>query len=114
MNNDRRKKINIEIKQITDVMGVMKNIEIDRLNNYLEDVKNNIELICDDEQESFDNMPENLQYSMKGEKIEENINLMNDILNLFDDIIDAEEVDREEIEYILDEIIGLLNDVIYG
>ena len=114
MNNDRRKRINIEIKQLTDVMGVMKNINIDSLNNYLEDIKNNIELICDDEQEAFDNMPENLQYSMKGEKIEKNTNLMNDVLNLFDDIIDAEEVNREEIEYTLDEIIGLLNDVIYG
>jgi predicted RNase H-like HicB family nuclease len=54
MNNTRRE----EIQKITDV---------------LQDILYDIELVLSDEQEYFDNMPENLQFSERGERSEEAI-----------------------------------------
>lgn len=45
----------------------------DRRRKELYDIIDKLESLINNEQESFDNMPENLQFSEKGEKLEENI-----------------------------------------
>lgn len=45
----------------------------DRRKKELYDIIDKLESLINNEQESFDNMPENLQFSEKGEKLEENI-----------------------------------------
>lgn len=49
--------------------------------NLLESIKNNIESILSDEEFSFDNMPENLQGSLRGEECEAAIDLLSDVIN---------------------------------
>ena len=69
MNNDRRKKI--------------KKIIID-----MESIKALLEDVLVDEESSFDNMPEGLQYSEKGEASQEAIDLMNEAVGGFEEVID--------------------------
>lgn len=69
MNNDRRKKI--------------KKIIID-----MESIKALLEDVLVDEESSFDNMPEGLQYSEKGEASQEAIDLMNEAVEGFEEVID--------------------------
>lgn len=69
MNNNRRKKISEVIKMI------------DTTKNYLE-------TILEEEEECFDNIPENLQYSARGEDSQDAIDNMNEALEKLSDSID--------------------------
>lgn len=69
MNNERRKKIK---KIISD----------------LESTKLLLEDVLFDEEGSFENMPEGLQYSEKGEVSQEAIDLMNEAVEGFEEVID--------------------------
>ena len=53
----------------------------------LEDIKCKIEEILSDEEYSFDNMPENLQGSMRGEESQEAIDVLNEAASSLDDCI---------------------------
>ena len=70
MNKQRRKSINDCIKT-------------------LESIKNNIENILSDEEYYFDNMPENLQGSIRGETSEEAIESLNDAVDCLSDCISS-------------------------
>ena len=70
MNKQRRKEIKDQIKLI-------------------EQVKSNIESILSDEEYYFDNMPENLQGSMRGETSQEAIDLLTESTDALQDIIDT-------------------------
>lgn len=75
MNNVRRK----------EIINIIK--EIDKIKDKLDEIKN-------DEEFAFDNMPENLQGSLKGEASEYDIELMDNALdNLSEAISNLEEVD---------------------
>ena len=54
-----------------------------------EELKRELENICSDEQDYFDNMPENLQGSTRGMDAEEAIDAMNDAISSMDDAIEA-------------------------
>ena len=56
-----------------------------------EELKNKLERICSDEQDYFDNMPENLQGSMRGMDAEEAIDAMNEAIESMDNAIEAAE-----------------------
>lgn len=53
----------------------------------LENIKSNLEDILSDEECYFDNMPENLQGSLRGEESEEAIDLLNDAIDNIDECI---------------------------
>lgn len=53
----------------------------------LEEIKATIETEKDAEQETFDNMPENLQGSNKGVQCEEAISLLEEVISGIDDAI---------------------------
>lgn len=55
---------------------------------YLENVYNSLQIVIDDEEMAFDNMPENLQYSMRGEESQEAIDNLNEEQQKLDEIID--------------------------
>ena len=57
--------------------------------NLLENIKSNIEDILSDEEFSFDNMPENLQCSLRGEESENAIDLLNDAIDNIENCIDS-------------------------
>lgn len=54
----------------------------------LESVKDFIEAILEDEQEAYDNMPENLQYSERGEKAEECISALEDAISNLEETLE--------------------------
>lgn len=56
-----------------------------------EELKDELENICSDEQDYFDNMPENLQGSMRGTDAEEAIDTMNDAIDFMSNAIEAAE-----------------------
>lgn len=56
-----------------------------------EELKDELENICSDEQDYFDNMPENLQGSMRGTDAEEAIDTMNDAIDSMGNAIEAAE-----------------------
>ena len=56
-----------------------------------EEIKGELENICSDEQDYFDNMPENLQGSMRGSDAEEAIECMNEAIECMDNAIEAAE-----------------------
>lgn len=61
-----------------------------QLRKWLEDVeniKNELETICSDEQDYFDNMPENLQGSQRGSDSEEAIEQMEEAVSYIEDAI---------------------------
>lgn len=56
-----------------------------------EGLKNELESICSDEQDYFDNMPENLQGSQRGMDAEEAIDAMNEAIDCMGNAIEAAE-----------------------
>lgn len=69
MNNHRRKKI----EKI-----------IDEINAQIED----LEQVRDEEEESYENIPESLKYSERGEKMSEIIDIMDEVIGNISDHID--------------------------
>lgn len=76
MNNQRRKEINNVKEEIKFLLEKTKM------------VKTEIERIQDDEQDYLDNMPENLQYSMRAEDSQEAIDNFGDAIDCLDEVID--------------------------
>lgn len=70
MNKQRRKMINANV-------------------NALETIKSTLENILADEQEYFDNMPENLQGSIRGMDSEDAISILEDAVEKLEDCIDG-------------------------
>jgi hypothetical protein len=56
-----------------------------------EELRSTLENICSDEQDYFDNMPENLQGSMRGMDAEEAIDAMNEAVECMNNAIAAAE-----------------------
>ena len=61
--------------------------ELEKAINDIENAKSLVEEILDNEQSKFDNMPEGLQVSEKGQKMEENISSLDDARNLLEEAI---------------------------
>lgn len=53
----------------------------------IEEIKSELENICSDEQDYFDNMPENLQGSQRGMDAEEAIDQMNEAVSSIEEAI---------------------------
>lgn len=47
-----------------------------------------IETVQEEEQEAFDNLPEGIQYSESGERMEENVSTLEDIASTLEEAID--------------------------
>lgn len=56
-----------------------------------ESLKDELENICSDEQDYFDNMPENLQGSQRGSDAEDAIDAMNEAIESMEEAIEAAE-----------------------
>lgn len=76
MNNQRRKAIR---KAINSLLVVSKYEELDKIRNAIDDI-----LI--DEETAFDCMPENLQYSYRGEMSQDSINILEDAESMIDNL----------------------------
>lgn len=59
-------------------MNAKRRKELEKVIALIEEAKNQLEALKEEEQEAFDNMPEGLQYSEKGERMEEVISYLDD------------------------------------
>lgn len=64
-------------KQLEEILGA------------LDAQKSAIESVCEEEQEAFDNLPESIQYSERGETMEGYISEMEDAVSNLEDIISS-------------------------
>ena len=55
--------------------------------NNLELQKDSLESVCEEEQEAYDNLPEGIQYSERGEAMSDNVNDMESVASDLEDII---------------------------
>lgn len=65
-------------------MNKARRKELTEIINLIEEARERLEAVKDEEQEAFDNLPESFQYSERGETMEEYINAMDDFLCYLD------------------------------
>lgn len=115
MNKSRRKRITAAIR---DLEKITKHNFID---NYIDFIKDEIEDILWEENDAYDNMPENLQYSIRGEEsseaidnLQEAVDLLEEAIDIINDINDINDEDDEdnEKESKIDEIDDYINQAI--
>lgn len=68
-------------------MNKIRRKQLKRWLKEMETIKNELESICLDEEEAFDNMPEGIQSSENGMNSENAIDQMNEAASLIDDAI---------------------------
>ena len=69
-------------------MNKQRRKEISNQIRILEQVKDELEIILSDEECYFDNMPENLQGSIRGEQSEEAIDILSEVIDSLQSICD--------------------------
>jgi predicted RNase H-like HicB family nuclease len=96
MNKLRRKELSNVIEELNKIQ--------DRDDLY--DCIMTLDSIKDDEQDYYDNIPENLQYSQRAEDSEEAIENLEEALDLLNDVYDEEEFNKnnESIQEAIDKI----------
>lgn len=67
MNKERRKELNRAHQMVSEANSIVKSV-------------------CDDEQDAFDNMPEGLQQGERGEKMEENVQLLDEAVDTLENV----------------------------
>ena len=91
MNNQRR-------KELTNIASTMESVCMPIDIEELEGIKSDIEMVLMDEEMAFDSMPENLQYSMRGEASQEAQDNMNEAIDVIDEFIsDYEDYETDQI-----------------
>ena len=70
-------------------MNKQRRTEIEAVLNELADLRSRIESIQSDEQDAYDNMPEGLQQSERGQKAEEACSRLEDAVTAIEDIESA-------------------------
>ena len=86
MNKVRRK----ELSEVIKALGMMQ--DKDDLYSIISD----LESIKSDEEDYYDNIPENLQYSQRAEDSEQAIENMDDALDLLNDVYEADEFNKDD------------------
>lgn len=69
-------------------MNKVRRNQIEEILVKLSDIQNDIECISEDEQEAFDNLPESLQYSERGDNMQEAIDNLDYALSSLEEVID--------------------------
>jgi hypothetical protein len=90
-------------KELSDVIRGLNTIQDkDDLYSWI----NTLDSIKDDEQDYYDNIPENLQYSQRAEDSEQAIECMEEALDMLNEVYDADEFDKnsELIQEAIDKI----------
>lgn len=56
---------------------------------FLDEAREALEIVKDDEEESFENLPEGIQCSERGEKMEEAISVLEDVISSLEDHVES-------------------------
>ena len=70
-------------------MNKLRRKQLQAAADLLKEARAIIESVREEEQEAFDNMPEGLQYSERGETMETNIDTMDESLGTISDMIES-------------------------
>lgn len=70
-----------------------------------------LEDVLDAEEDTYDNIPENLQGSWRAEESEKAIDALNETIELLTDLQSAEDADEDESEDKIQEAIGCLEEI---
>lgn len=93
MNKLRRKRIASVINTLENITGY----------DLIESAKDELEDILYEEEDAYDNMPENLQYSMRGEESSDAIDCLQEAVDKLDEAIDIlnniNDLDKEDKDY---------------
>lgn len=76
MNKERRKQIRSIVTLLESTLPI------------LQEQSEQLESVTDDEQQSYDNMPEPMQYSERGSEMEDNISTLEEHQQILDDAIE--------------------------
>lgn len=68
-------------------MNKQRRKELENIADVLNDCMSRLEYVKDEEQEAYDNLPESLQYSEKGELMQENVDDIDMIISDLDQVI---------------------------
>lgn len=71
-----------------DIMNKERRTKISNIIKEIENIKDKLQDVLNEEESVFDNMPENLQCSMRGEESEESIDYMNEAVDALDSAIE--------------------------
>lgn len=85
----------IRRKELAHIVAKLETLEALRL-----EIKEELEAVMDEEQEAFDNLPESLQESERGQQMQEYVDALESAVD------DLEEIDLDSIRDQIDDIIG--------
>lgn len=102
MNNHRRKEI-MKLEHYLEVLSM------DFSEDYLHTCIGMLKEIKSEEEDSFDNMPENLQSSVRGMESEDAISMLEEALGYLEEILDLE--DEEELDENIMAAMSCLEDI---
>jgi flagellar biosynthesis chaperone FliJ len=85
---ERRRKKNEKINERVIIMNKERRMKISNVIKEIGQIKDKLQEVLNEEETVFDNMPENLQCSMRGEESEESIDYMNDAIDALDSAIE--------------------------
>lgn len=88
MNKKRRKEIERLVLELTTIKD-----DVEKIKDRLDGVKLDTETVRDEEQMAFENMPENLQGSEKGQAIEDYISSLDECVDELDEDLDIDFID---------------------
>ena len=102
MNKARRKELETVISNLNEIQG----------KDDLYACINELEKIRDDEQDYYDNIPENLQYSQRAEASEYANDSLDEAIDLLNEVYNDEELDKDD--ELIKDAIGKIDDAIWS
>lgn len=76
-------------------MNKARRAKLNALINALTELKSDVELLQEEEQDAFDNLPESIQETDRGEAMQDAADSMSDAMDLIDEAVEALETAME-------------------
>lgn len=76
-------------------MNKARRAKLNALINALNDLKSDVELLQEEEQDAFDNLPESIQETERGEAMQDAADSMSDAMDLIEEAVEALETAME-------------------
>lgn len=70
-------------------MNKQRRKQLEDIQNNLQNIMSELEILKDEEQEYFDNMPDSLQYGEKGDKAQEAVDAIEGAINGIDEVLES-------------------------
>lgn len=111
MNNNRRRELNKAGEKLRKAINIIEsgNYNIDEVKSILKEASEIIDVAATEERDGFDNLSDGLQQTMRGQKMEEAADLLDEAIESIDNAIDTL-TDKDSTK---DSIIDLIEDADY-